>query len=146
MPAIPHMKERFERGVVTIIEKDTLYGKLGKLVSGVYVFAVPTRPGYVYCRIEQGTSEEPAECLAEVGLDPYTRCKFKREGGVLVAKEYLPPDAARNYGADGRLLNVPGLPMPDRGSTVGGPVFDTLMMSDDGFPLVDADGYYMLRS
>lgn len=116
MPAIPHLQARLDSYIQRQMEADTEYGYLGILVSGGYVFAVDKKPGYVHCRIENGLGLEPAECLVKVALDPYTRVKFKREGGVLVAKEFVASAAAANYGVDGALLDVPGLPMPDRGS------------------------------
>lgn len=132
MPAIPHLQARLASYVQRQIDANTEFGYLGILVSGVYVFAVANKPGYVHCRVENGLGLEPAECLVKVALDPYTRVKFRREDGVLVAREFLASAAAANYGVDGALLDVPGLPMLDRGSLTG----DT-----DGF-VIALDGAY----
>lgn len=146
MAAHAGLKARFERGIQQIAEREYAYGYLGIQVDGAFVFAVPNKAGYVYCRVEAAPGLERAECLTRISLDPYTRCQFRRIGGTLVAVGFVDDDAARNYGADGRLLNVPGLPLPNRGAgdltaaISDGTLFDLMLTDDDGNVLADDDG------
>lgn len=107
------------------IDSPVEYGFLGRIVGGLFEFIIPWKPGYYWCRIENALGLQEAECRSKIGLDPYTRVRFERVNGVLEAKEYVLEDAVRNYGGAGANLNLPGLPLPNRGS--GGP----LDMDDD---------------
>lgn len=114
------LKQRFQRGIRRLQVEGDESGHLGKLESGVYVFAYPGRPGHVYCRIERGLETEVSECIPMVALDPYVRVSFVRRGANLIAVAMDALDATRYYGDSARAIGVAGLPPLNRGSLSGG--------------------------